>query len=203
MAPKAIDYSNTIIYKLEHEDDKTLFYVGSTTDFIRRKASHKSQCNNLNSKAYNCKVYQMIRDNGGWPAFKMVELKKFPCNDANEAFAEEENFRKALKPIMNSIKAYTGLTQQEQNKQWRDDNPDYNKQYDIDNPEQKKIRQRKWRANNPDYDKNYRINNLDKIRERKKIKMTCDCGAVICKEGLSKHLDTGKHFRWKQNNNIQ
>ena len=68
MAPKAIDYSNTIIYKLEHEDDKKLFYVGSTTDFIRRKYCHKSRCNNTNSKEYNRKVYKMIRDNGGWPA---------------------------------------------------------------------------------------------------------------------------------------
>jgi len=192
MAPKTIDYSNTIIYKLEHEDDKTLFYVGSTTDFIRRKASHKSRCNNPNDKIYNCKVYKMIRDNGGWECFKMVELKKFPCNDANEAYAEEERFRESLKPSMNSIKAYTELTQQERNKQWYIDNIDYKKQQN-----------KEWRANNTDYNKNYRANNRDKIRERRSQKITCDCGAIVCKEGLSKHLDTGKHFRWKQNNNIQ
>ena len=188
MAPKAIDYSNTSIYKLEHEDNEDLIYVGSTTDFIRRKACHKSRCNNPNSKAYNRKVYQMIRDNGGWECFKMVELKKFPCNDSREAFAEEERFRIALNPRMNSMKAYSELTKQDYNKKWRDDNPDYDKQYNIDNPG----RFKKWRANN-----------RDKIREKRKIKIICDCGAVVCKGGLARHRDTGKHFRWLQNKNIQ
>lgn len=189
MAPKTINYSNTIIYKLEHQDNEDLVYVGSTTDFIRRKCDHKKCCNNPNSKAYNRKVYQIIRDNGGWSAFNMVELKKFPCNDANEAFAEEENFRKKLNATMNTNSAYTGLTKQDYEKQWRNDNPNYHKQWYDDNKDKKK-----------DYDKQYYINNADKIRERKTQKITCECGAVVSKCNLAKHMDTGKHFHWLQNN---
>jgi len=33
--------------------------------------------------------------------------------------------------------------------------------------------------------------------------MTCECGAVVCKNGLARHLDSGKHFRWLQNKNIE
>jgi len=51
-----------------------------------------------------------------------------------------------------------------------------------------------------EYDINYRINNRDKIRERRSQKITCGCGAVIRKGNLLRHLDTGKHFRWVQNN---
>jgi len=179
MAPKTINYSNTIIYKIQHEDNDDLLYVGSTTDFIRRKSFHKYCCNNPNGKAYNLKVYKMIRDNGGWESFKMIEIKKFACNDSREACAEEERIRKQLSPIMNSYRAYSELTKQERNKQWRNDNPNYDKQYNIDNPEQKKIRQKRWREKN---------------------KITCDCGSVINKDNLLRHLDTGKHFRYVQNN---
>jgi len=193
MAPKTIDYSNTIIYKIQHEDnDDKLVYVGSTTDFIRRKYFHKYCCNNPNSKAYNRKVYQMIRDNGGWECFKMLEIKKYPCNDSREAASEEERFRQLLNPSMNSYKAYSELTQQEQIKEWKQNHPEKNRQYI-----------RKWRGNNPDYDKNYHINNRDKIRERKAQKITCDCGAIVSINGLAKHRDTGKHFRYIQNKNIE
>jgi len=51
-----------------------------------------------------------------------------------------------------------------------------------------------------EYDINYRINNRDKIRERRSQKTTCYCGSVINKDNLLRHLDTGKHFRWVQNN---
>jgi len=170
MPPKAIDYSNTIIYKIQHEDNEELLYVGHTTDFTKRKCQHKHSCNNPNSKEYNRKVYQMIRDNGDWECFKMIEIKKYPCNNANEASAEEDRIMRELKANMNSNKAYTGLTKKEYNKQWRNDNPDYHP--------------------------NYRINNRDKIRK----KMTCECGAIVSRDNLSRHRDSGKHFRWVQNN---
>ena len=38
------DYSKTIIYVIRCLNNPTLLYVGSTTDFIKRKHSHKSRC---------------------------------------------------------------------------------------------------------------------------------------------------------------
>ena len=52
MAPKVIDYSKSVIYKIEHVDNPELLYVGSTTDFIRRKSQHKNTCINSNSKEF-------------------------------------------------------------------------------------------------------------------------------------------------------
>ena len=61
MAKKKINYQNTVIYKICC-DDTSDFYIGSTTDFIRRKSGHKSTCNNANRKSYNLKVYKTIRE---------------------------------------------------------------------------------------------------------------------------------------------
>ena len=57
-----VNYNNSIIYKLCCKDTNiTDIYVGSTTNFYRRKQDHKQQCNNTNSKEYNKNAYQFIR----------------------------------------------------------------------------------------------------------------------------------------------
>ena len=32
----------------------------------------------------------MLRDNGGWDMFKMIEIEKFSCNDKREAERREK-----------------------------------------------------------------------------------------------------------------
>ena len=36
-------------------------------------------------------------------------------------------------------------------------------------------------------DKQYRENNIEKIKARKSEKITCECGTVVTKNGLSQH----------------
>ena len=75
MPRKEIDYSKAVIYKIQHQDKPELLYVGSTTDFPKRKSSHKQRTNNVMDERYNLKVYQMIRENGGWECFKIIIIK--------------------------------------------------------------------------------------------------------------------------------
>jgi hypothetical protein len=118
-----VDYSKTIIYKIQHIEDDSLLYVGSTTDFTRRKSQHKHHCNNNNSKNYNQKKYQMIRDNGGWDAFIMIEIEKFPCRDSREARRREDAVMREMKCTMNMRKSHCGFdTRQEYSKQHYKDN---------------------------------------------------------------------------------
>ena len=122
-----IDYSNTIIYKLVHKEDydNANIYIGSTTDYIRRKTNHKSSCNNEKDKKYNDKKYQYIRDNGGWGEWNMIEIQKYPCNDGNEARAREEYWRCHFNSQLNSIRAYrTDEERLEQKKRYYDNNKD-------------------------------------------------------------------------------
>ena len=51
------DYAKTIIYKLINYDCPDLVYVGSTTNFTKRKQHHKQRCLNINDKKHNLKVY--------------------------------------------------------------------------------------------------------------------------------------------------
>ena len=81
MPKTAIDYSKTIIYKIEHTENDDLVYVGFTTNWDSRKCEHKRNCNNEKKKRHNSKIYQMINENGGWDMFKMIEVEKYPCND--------------------------------------------------------------------------------------------------------------------------
>ena len=111
-----IDYSNTTIYKLVHKEDydNANIYIGSTTDFIRRKNNHKNCCHNEKQKGHNDKKYQYIRDNGGWESFNMIEVEKFPCNDGNEARAREEYWKCHFNAQLNTKRAYITVEQKKQ-----------------------------------------------------------------------------------------
>jgi hypothetical protein len=97
-----INYANTLIYKLVCNDlNTTELYVGSTTDFTKRKNAHKSKCINELSKQHNFKVYQYIRANGGWSDWSMIEIEKFPCADSKEAKKRERYWIETLKAMLN------------------------------------------------------------------------------------------------------
>ena len=117
----AINYDNTVIYKLQHVDDDTLLYVGHTTNFTKRKAEHKSNLFNSKTKAYNYKVYQMIRNNGGWDMFRMIEIKQFQCCNKREAEAEEDRVMRELKGTLNTNRAFlTDQDKKDDKKEYRD-----------------------------------------------------------------------------------
>ena len=116
MPRQAINYESTIIYKIQHLDDETLLYVGHTTDFTKRKSSHKANLKNTNNKAYNFKVYQMIRDHGGWEMFNMTEIKAFSCSCRREAEAEEDKVMREMKATMNMNRAYKSEEDKKQDK---------------------------------------------------------------------------------------
>jgi hypothetical protein len=178
MPKTSINYSSTIIYKLVHNEDlnNDNIYIGSTTNFIKRKCKHKYCCNTENDKSYKQTKYQYIRDNGGWDNWCMIEIEKYPCNDNNEARAREEYWRFNLKSNLNSFKAYVAPEDIKENKaeisqRYREKHKDtiiydkeYNKQYKQEHEDKIK-----------EYAKQYKINNADKLnqylkdyRERKK-----------------------------------
>jgi len=127
----SIDYSNCSIYKIEHIENESLIYVGHTTNFKQRKSNHKSNYNNNEKKRLcNIKLYQMIRDNGGWEMFKMIEIEKYKCNDRREADKRENEVMKELKSSMNMNKSFcTEDDVLERKKRYYYENKDKAKQY--------------------------------------------------------------------------
>ena len=193
MPRKEINYQNTVIYKIQHIEKEDLIYIGHTTDFTKRKCSHKHMCNNVNSKLYNSKVYTMIRDNGGWDMFKMLEVKKFPCNDRNEASSEEDIVMKEMKAIMNTINAIFDI------KQFNEDNKDKLDQYKKKYREDHKDKIKQYREDHKDKMKQYTLHyyetNKDKIKQNYKEKVLCDCGCFINRttRNSTRHQQSQQH----------
>ena len=185
-----IDHSNTIIYKLVHKEDydNVNIYIGSTTDFIRRKNKHKSDCNCVTSKSYNQKNYQYIRDNGGWEEWNMIEVEKFPCNDKREAEAREEYWRCHFNAQLNTRRPY--ITVEERKEQI--------KEYKEHNKGKLLEQQKEYRENDKDklleQQKEYRENNKDKLLIQQKERITCECGIISNKSNLTRHHKTQRHL---------
>ena len=102
------DYSKIVIYKLVCKDYKIQdIYIGSTTDYTKRKSAHKYICNNVSHKNYNNKTYKIIRENGGWENWCMILIENYPCKNKREAEAKERYWFDELNAKLNTYKPYT------------------------------------------------------------------------------------------------
>lgn len=165
MPKNDIDYQKSLIYKIQHIEKLELLYIGSTTNFIKRKAQHKENCMHSNYKKYNYPIYKMIRDNEGWDYFKMTIIKEFPCNSKTELLIEEDKLMLELKSNMNKLKAYLS----------EDEKKEYFRKYSEN-----------YRNNNKEIVK-------EKKKERSKIKFNCECGSNVCIDHKSRHIKSIKH----------
>ena len=77
-------------------------YIGSTKSFQQRKMSHKSDCNS------GCKVrvYEAIREAGGWDKCEMIPIEQIECEDKITALMREEYWRRQYLNTLNVRQAY-------------------------------------------------------------------------------------------------
>ena len=59
------------VYMIQHKTDASLIYIGNTDDINNKICKHRSECYNENHKPYHYKLNKIIRENGGWDAFKV------------------------------------------------------------------------------------------------------------------------------------
>ena len=125
MPKTKIDYSKIVIYKIVCNDLNVKdIYIGSTTDFTKRKCSHKNASTNEKHPKHNAKKYKFIRENGGWDNFTMLEIEKYSCIDGNESRLRERYWFEQLQATLNS---YTPITTKEENIQRRNECVDKNR----------------------------------------------------------------------------
>ena len=99
-----IDYSNTIFYKIFCKDTTIKeLYVGLTTNFVQRKHGHKQSCKNEKASNHNCKLYNAIRNAGGWENWQMEIIAFHNCKDSHEAHKKEQEYFEMLGATLNSI----------------------------------------------------------------------------------------------------
>ena len=99
-----IDYSNTIFYKIYCKDETNkALYIGHTTNFVQRKHAHKNSCNNSKTPNHSQKVYQYIRECGGWDNWTMEIIAFHNCENSYEARKIEQEYYEKLGATLNSI----------------------------------------------------------------------------------------------------
>ena len=138
------DFTNAKIYKLCSIDENIKdIYIGSTINYMSRIMCHKSNCYNENQRKYKYKVYDFIRNNGGFSSWTMKIISHVKVKNRLQLKKLERAAIELFQPTLNC--SIPGRT---------------NKEYYIDNCEKIKETMRI-----------YRINNKKKLY--KKIKCEC------------------------------
>ena len=143
--------------------DVELCYVGSTVNMKERVRTHRSASNDEKNNAHNFKVYQIIREHGGWCEFRMIEIGEDKQLTSIEARIKEEEYRVELKAELNGQKCFVS---------------------DEEKREGKKISGKK-----------YLEKNKEKITQRHKEVVSCECGCILRKRDLARHKQTQKHIK--------
>ena len=177
------DYAKTQIYKIVSKDSNiTNFYIGSTTNWTKRKQNHKKCCNNENDKNYNLQIYQIIRQNGDFENFDMILIEDYPCENKREAEKREQYWKELLKPDMNMINPFTNKFNKKEN------TVEYYKEY-----YQNELLKNK-NYNKAKYQKNIE-RHKEYFKEYNKKRYTCEyCNKELSLKHKSTHEITLKHI---------
>jgi len=188
-------------------------YIGSTRDFKQRKIRHKHNFFNDTCKAYNRKLYQSIRENGGWDVVEIKPIEEFECETSVQARIREQFWVREYNATLNMIRAHRTeeehkQSQREHTAKYMAANPEYNAEYRAAHPEYYREYNAEYRAAHPEYYAEYYAANRDAIKQKAKEryaancdaikqhqreKIQCDCGATICRGSKSNHLRTKRH----------
>lgn len=201
MPRRSVDYSKTVIYKIQHNEIETLLYVGSTTHFTNRKSHHKGACTNENDKAYNRKVYRMIRENGGWDNFSMVKIEDFPCKCGRDAEAREDELMRELSANMNMHRAFIENPATERliyDRRYRETHQEKIQHYRDTHREQQRQYREANREQHREYNRQYREANRERLNAWGTHDVECEaCNCHVLRKSLNRHRRSDKH-----NNNI-
>jgi hypothetical protein len=163
---RVVDYSKGLIYKLCCSDPEvTDIYIGSTTNFIQRKKGHKKSCNNENNPSYNCYVYQIIREHGGFENWDMIQIEEYKSNNKKELESRERYWIETLKSSLNKAIPTRNM-----------------KEYREDNRTEILLKHRQ-----------YNEKNRETILLKAKQKYTCECGSTLRISTKARHERTHKH----------
>lgn len=190
------NYQEGKIYKIYNTINDDI-YVGSTTRKLsERMAEHRRRITNVREQNYL--IYMAFREHGV-DNFYIELIEKCPCNDREELMKTEGKYIRSLKPSLN--KAIAGRTRKEYQEDNREHIKEYTKLWKEDNKEHIKEfikeQHKKYRENNKEVikerNKQYRENNKEHINSYYGEKIKCECGCIVVRGGLPRHLKSVKH----------
>ena len=164
-----------IIYKITDVDTGRI-YVGSTTESLKRRIQKHRNKNSLCA----CKDFnwgsvesEILEEGNGDKAYKLIR----------------ERYHTEQYECCNKLRAYLSKEdRKEDDRKYKEKHREYYREY-------KKEYNRKHKEENGEKKKEYYYENRDKIREQKREKVECECGAVVCKTVIARHRKTKKHIK--------
>lgn len=175
--------TNYVMYKIcPKNKDLNYCYIGQTTNFTNRKRQHmKNTINENDKKHYHLKHYQVIRDNGGWDEWEIIEIEKFNGKTNLEARMREQELIDENNANLNSVSAFVceeekALTKKAITEKYREENKELlkeqTKKYKEDHKDIIAEQMKKYRAENKEKikekTKEYKENNKEKHDETQK-----------------------------------
>jgi hypothetical protein len=189
------DYSQCVIYKLWYDE---YIYYGFTTNIQRRQHSHKAKSIHSNSK-----IYQKMRETGGYDNWIFEIVEHYPCNNVNEARLRERYWIENNLSNMNTnipsrtVKQYIEDNRENINKsrrEWRHKNPEKAKKINDECVERN--REKINKRNNERLTKKYREDEeyRQKVLESNKEIIDCECGESYTRCHKKRHINSKKHL---------
>ena len=169
-----------VIYKIKSLDSTIDYcYVGSTQNFIKRKWNHKSRCNTMHKKNDN-KLYNTIRENGGWINFQMTPIEEYLCDTPLQARMREQVLIDEIeKNKLNSINAFISVEDKQdqiakrkkeyefkKRKQIAEQIAEQIKDFYFKNKDQMEKQQKEYNLKTLDQMKEYYFKNREQIAEQ-------------------------------------
>ena len=200
------NYQNGKIYCLRSHQTEDI-YIGSTTQSLAvRKGGHARDYKSyLNEKRCYISSFELCKYNDCY--IELIEM--YPCNSREELYKREGEIIKEQKCV-NMVVA--GRTDHEYYIDNKEKIKTINKEYYKKNKEKMNTINKEYYENNKEkmntinkeyYEKNkvilltkckqYRLDNKERIKEWKKTKITCECGAVVGQASCSQHRRSKKH----------
>ena len=177
------------VYRLSCKDEAVKdCYIGSSINLMSRLSKHKNNSNNPNSEKHHLKIYQKIREYGGWDNWKCEVLDTLENPTRKQLIQLERMYYEEQIENATLNTTYCGRTKKECNTNWWNNNPNYMKEYREKNPERVKAINDK-----------YYLTNRDEILARWRTKKTCECGCVVNTSAMSRHLNSAKHKKLMDN----
>ena len=193
------DYSKGKIYKICSDDpDINDVYIGSTIQELRtRLLKHIWDFKNLLNDCSSRKLFE----NYGTDTFRIELIEIYPCESKKELLIREQYYMDIFQGVYNKRAHRTEEQKKEYQKQYLKDNCDkirsYKNKWNHDNPDKVKTSYEKNRptilARKKVYVANHKTEKIAYDKERRKIKIVCDCGCEISLAEKSKHIKTKKH----------
>tara|TARA_R110002153_G_C13129987_1_gene479811 strand:+ start:176 stop:760 length:585 start_codon:yes stop_codon:yes gene_type:complete len=186
------------IYKLIDNTNGNVYYGSTTQEINKRENNHKSSYKRYLDGKYNYITSFGIIKNNDYK-FELIEENEFETKyDLHQRERYYiENFDCVNKVIPYRTDEENKVKMKEYNKENKEKIDEYQKEWLKKNKERNKETKKVYWEENKEYFKEKRKEWLEKnknYKEKRKEKITCECGAIIRRDSLTRHKRTKKHL---------